>query len=97
LLSLGSFFSSKEDIVRTWEDVISSCYDELKPSFEDNSDQVDLFLEYFEKTWIGALNWRTGARRNPIFPHTVWNKYETILSDDPWTSNAAEGFNAAFA
>ena len=51
----------EEDIVRTWEDVISSRYNELKPSFEDNSDQVDLFLEYFEKTWIGALNWRTGA------------------------------------
>ncbi|XP_023344961.1 uncharacterized protein LOC111714145 [Eurytemora carolleeae] len=87
----------EEDIVRIWEDVISSRSDELKPSFEDNSDQVDLFLEYFEKTWIGPLNWRTGARRNPIFPHAVWNKYETILSDDPLTSNAAEGFNAAFA
>ena len=87
----------EEDIVKTWEDVISSRYEELKLSFEDYSDQVDLFLDYFEKTWIGALNWRTGARRNPIFPHAVWNKYETVLSDEPLTSNAAEGFNAAFA
>ena len=87
----------EEDIVRTWEDVISSRHDELKPNFEDNSEQVDLFLEYFEKTWIGALNWRTGARRNPMFPHAVWNKYETVLSDEPLTSNAAEGFNGAFA
>jgi len=32
-----------------------------------------------------------------MFPHAVWNKYETVLSDEPLTSNAAERFNAAFA
>ena len=52
----------------------------------------------YKKTWIGALNRRTGARRNPIFLHAVWNNFETaVLSDEPLTSNAAEEFDSVFA
>ena len=79
------------------EEVICLQYDLLKPSFEEDSETVDKFLEYFEKTWIGSLNWRTGARKNPMFPHAVWNKYNSVLSEDPLTSNAAEGYNSALA
>ena len=86
-----------EDIVTTWEEVVRLQYDLLKPSFEEDSETVDKFLEYFEKTWIGSLNWRTGARKKQMFPHAVWNKYNSVLSEDPLTSNAEEGYNSALA
>ena len=49
-----------EKIVSTWENYISVQYDKLKLAFPDDIETVDEFLGYFEKTWIGSLNWRTG-------------------------------------
>lgn len=39
---------------------------------------LDEFLEYFECTWIGQMT-RNG-RREPLFPHAVWNYYEAVLN-----------------
>ena len=49
------------DICDAWEDFISSKYDILKDSLDDEDavDAIDSFLEYFEKTWVGSLNWPT--------------------------------------
>ena len=69
----------------------------MKAGFAEDEGAVDDFLGYFERTWIGALNWRTGARKNPLFKHSLWNKFSSILEDDPTTSNSAEGFNQAFS
>ena len=50
-----------------------------------------------ERTYIGALNWRTGNRKAPTFAHSLWSKFHSVLEDEASTSNAAEGFNAALA
>ena len=87
------------DICDAWEDFISSKYDILKDSLDDEDavDAIDSFLEYFEKTWVGSLNWRTKQRRNPMFAYSMWNKYNSVLTDDPLTSNSAEGYNSALS
>lgn len=84
-------------IISTWEGFISVKYEEMRDNLGDAGENVDEFLSYFEKTWIGALNWRTGARRAPMFPHSMWNKFQTVMSDDIMTSNAAEGYNRALS
>ena len=38
---------------------------------------------------------RTGARRNPIFRHELWNKTDAIENGDETTTNCSEGFNNA--
>ena len=70
---------------------------ELKKAFKDDEEAVDAWLGYFERTYVGALNTRTGVRKAPMFAHSLWSKYEVILEDEALTSNAAEGFNAALA
>ena len=52
-------------------------------------------MEYFEKTWIGAVNPRTGVRRAPKFKIKMWNKYSAILSQQNLTTNSSEGTNSA--
>lgn len=84
-------------IVPTWEDYIQDRFTELKPEFEEDAEAVEEWLGYVERTYIGALNWRTGNRKAPMFPHSLWNKYNSVLEDEALTSNSAEGFNAALA
>lgn len=86
-----------DQIVPLWEDFIRVKYEEMSESdaFEGEDEAVDEWIGYFERTYVGALNWRTGNRKQPLYPHEVWNKNKSILSDDPTTTNSAEGYNNA--
>ena len=80
-----------------WEEFIRIQYEKMTngDSFEGEEDSVDEWLGYFEYVFIGALNWRTGNRKAPMYPHTMWNKNREVLADDATTTNSAEGYNAA--
>ena len=52
-----------------------------------------MFLEYFERTWLGSMNTRTWERRSPLFAHSLWSKYQADVEEDVLPSNAAEGYN----
>lgn len=84
-------------IIPVWEDFIQDRYNELKPAFEDEAEAVEDWLGYVERTYIGALNWRTGNRKSPMFAHSLWSKFAVVLENEALTSNSAEGFNAALA
>ena len=84
-------------IIPVWEDFIQDRYNELKPAFEDEAEAVEDWLGYVERTYIGALNWRTGNRKSPMFAHSLWSKFAVVLEDEALTSNSAEVFNAALA
>lgn len=84
-------------IIPVWEDFIQDRYNELKPAFEDEAEAVEDWLGYVERTYIGALNWRTGNRKSPMFAHSLWSKFAVVLEDEALTSNSAEGFNSALA
>jgi len=82
-------------VVQVWEDFLSKEFDVLSTGFQDDYEQVEMFLAYFEKTWLGSMNTRTWERRSPLFAHSLWNKYQAVLDEDVLTSNAAEGYNHA--
>ena len=86
-----------DQIVPIWEEFIAGQYDKMSgdDAFEGKGEAVDRWLTYFERTYVGALNFCTGNRRAPIYPHVVWNKHNSILNNDASTTNAAEGYNAA--
>ncbi len=64
------------DVVKVFEELIDSEY------FIENSDVVTPIVNYFEDNWIGRLS-RRNRRQNPLFPHSLWNCYESILEDLP--------------
>jgi hypothetical protein len=65
--------------------------------FQDNEEQIDDFLSYFERTWAGALSGnRAGGRKAPRFALETWNKYEDVVEKRPITNNTCEGFNSGW-
>jgi hypothetical protein len=44
-------------------------------------------MKYLDHTWIGKMKQRTKSRREPIFNHTLWNKYQATLEGDQKTNN----------
>lgn len=78
-------------------DVASSFEAVLESDFyvQNEPDLVEL-INYFEDTWIGRTD-RRGRRREPLFPHSSWNCYESAVSDIPRTNNSVEGWHSGFA
>ena len=76
------------DVVFAWESVVKPHFDE----HFDESLEVDEFLDYFERTYIGKPGAR--GRKNPMFPISMWNIVERTLSDQASTNNAVESWNA---
>jgi hypothetical protein len=77
-----------------FESVIMEYVTEQKDdgSFQDNEGQIDDFLSYFERTWVGALSGnRAGRRKAPRFALEIWNKYKDVLEERPITNNMCEG------
>ena len=66
-------------------------------SFQDDYEEVEVFLEYFARTWLGSMNTRTWERRSPLFAHSLWSKYQAVVEVDVLTRNAAEGYNHALS
>ena len=62
---------------------------------EVEDDSVEEWLGYFVRAFIGALNWQTGNRKQPMYPHAMWNKNREVMSVDATTTNAGEGYNGA--
>jgi len=76
-------------------DVVSS-YDILMNTsfFEDNERLLQPLVDYYEDTWIGRP--RRGGRRPPLFPHALWNCFQTTAVRNSRTNNSVEGWNRRF-
>ena len=86
----------KEDIIKVWDEFVVHNIPEVEEGEWDvEEEQVNNFLDYFEKTWLGAMNNRTNMRRNPKFKHDLWSKFAAVVNGDDTTTNASEGFNSA--
>lgn len=87
-----------EQVVPVWEDFIGQHFQVLENNVDVAAEEKATtdFLTYFEKTWVGAMK-PTHERRSPLFKHTMWNQYQSlVLEDYDTSSNAAEGYNNAF-
>ena len=58
--------------------------------FDDYSDEIDQFLSYVKRTWIGR------ADRQPTYAHKTWNKHSEVVADKCLTNNVVESFNSSW-
>ena len=83
-----------EDVLDVWENfVLPACPD--AEEWDGDEDDLQDFINYLLKTWIGAIHARSGQRRYPMFRHELWNKVNAVLNDEDTTTNCSEGFNNA--
>ncbi|XP_018493780.1 uncharacterized protein LOC108863735 [Galendromus occidentalis] len=67
--------------------------DALRELRNELPDQLQPVLDYFEDTYIGRLRVHNDgflARRDPLFPVSLWTVYERTLRGDSRTNNYAE-------
>jgi len=53
-------------------------------------------MKYVDRTLMGKLKARTQKRKQPLFSHNIWNKYQLILDGAMKTNNVVEGYNHSF-
>lgn len=75
-------------------------FDKLEDDLEDEA--IDWFT-YFSRTFVGRrqrvehkFNKSGGIRKQPMFAHEVWNKFEEFSEGKATTNNQAEAFNGAW-
>jgi len=57
-------------------------------------DEVEPILVYYEDNYIGCHC--GNQRRNPRYPHDLWNIYNESLGEEPKSTNSIEGWHHAF-
>ncbi len=80
------------DVVQGFETVVL-------PFFENECPKkavVDDFLAYIERTYIGKKS-SDNERGNPLFPLSMWNIRQRILSDMQTTTNGVESWHSRWA
>ena len=75
-------------------------FDELEDELPDEA--IDWFA-YFSRTFIGRrqrvehkVNRSGGIRKQPLFAHEIWNKFNEFTEGKTTTNNQAEAFNGAW-
>ena len=84
-----------DKIVEAYEKVVLDYVSEHQEEegFVECEEEIDEFLGYVEKTWIGRKSARTGERSRPLFPKSGWNQYDNIMDGKQITNNISESFN----
>ena len=72
------------------EPIVIECFELISGDFEDDELAV---LNYFERTYIGAINPRS-KRRQPQYSLDFWNMRDRSLLRAPLTTNHSEGWHA---
>ena len=73
------------------EPIVKECLELSCGDFEDDELAV---LNYFERTYIGAINPRSEERRQSQYSLEVWNMLDRSLLGAPLTTNHSEGWQA---
>ena len=56
--------------------------------------KFNTLIKYFEQNYIGELKRGRGiGRKEPRFPHEIWNVYDRCIEDMPRTNNNIEGWH----
>jgi hypothetical protein len=94
---MGLSYVPPDMVVAAWTTIIQDKVRLAGPSWEkDHEKELSSFLKYTDRTWIGELYSRTQVRKKPLFPVSLWNKYQSVLDGDALTNNAFEGYNNVF-
>ena len=73
------------------EPIVIECFELISGDFEDDELAV---LNYFERTYIGAISPRSKERRQPQYSLEFWNMRDRSLLGAPLTTNHSEGWHA---
>ena len=92
-LTTALAFVPPEKILEVFIEVLEPMVDENE---ENLSEEALDWFEYFTKTYVGAINNRTGVRRAAKINPERWSQFFTVLQDKPYTNNSVEGFNNAW-
>ncbi|KAI6192271.1 hypothetical protein M3Y97_00319100 [Aphelenchoides bicaudatus] len=80
-------FLPKDKIISTFELI------QDKVTFDHD---VEDFMDYFEKTFIGKRAGAKGTRKKPLFPIDIWCCNIQLKNGSPRTTNSVEGWHNAF-
>ena len=88
------------DVVQAFETVVLPFFHEHfykatdSDDEEDWSQEIDNFLCYMERTYIGKINSVNNIRSKPYFAISMWNLYDRIVGDKQCTNNGVKSWNA---
>ncbi len=85
-----------DSVVHAYDTVVLDFYDNHRndESWTEMSYEIDQFLAYFERTWVGSKSHsRSNVRREPLFAHSNWNKHQAVMDGEALTNNFSESFN----
>lgn len=82
------------DMILGWETVIVPHFEEHFNS--DDNEEIEDFLGYVERSYVGKLNHRSGQRNKAVFPPEIWSNFKRILNNEPTTNNAVEAWNSTW-
>lgn len=69
--------------------------EEYEEELGEYVDDIDELVDYVGRVYVGQVNQRTGIRKKPQYPHSMWNKNYPITEGSELTTNSSEGFNKA--
>jgi hypothetical protein len=89
----GLSFVPPDKVTDIFENHIMDYLDQnkMEEGFAENAEEIEDFVAYFQRAWIGMIAGRNKARRPPLFSISTWNKYEDILAERQITNNHCEG------
>ena len=58
-------------------------------------DEMEPIFAYYEDYYIGRR--RGNRRRNPRYPHDLWNVFNESLREEPKTTNSIDGWHHTFS
>ena len=100
----GLAFVSRDNIVEVWNTfIVPEAKSKAKEHWTDENDpsngysgEVENFLKYVEKTWVGEQLRR--GQRAPFYSHEIWNKWDSVTAEDTdLTNNGNEAYNSSWA
>jgi len=77
---------------------VEEAFYEITFYIQSNYPQLMSVVNYFEKTYLGAVTVDNEVRVPPTYPVGFWNHFDRILRDPefPRTSSMVEGFHRGF-
>ena len=90
------------DVIKVYEEYVLPKMPEIDDEDEDDDEEaadytraIEEFIQYFENTYLGKVNPRTGLRGQPRFKFEYWNHYDCVVNDSgELTNNKSEAFNS---
>jgi hypothetical protein len=79
----GLSFVPPDKVTEIFDNTIMEYLDsnKNKGGFSEMAEEIEDFVAYFQRAWIGMIAGRNKARRPPMFSVTTWNKYDDILAE----------------